>query len=174
MSNRSGLKILCAAALAASAFAAYADQAKPQYGAWGYDLAGAEKNPKPGDDFFRSANGAWLDKAQIPADKPAVSLRLEMTDRTEARLHDMMEASAAKVGHQPSDLESKVGAFYKAFMDEQRIEKLSLTPIAPELSAISGEKDRDDIAATMGQSNVDFDASLFAVNIDVDLKNPKK
>ena len=97
-----------------------------------------------------------------------------MTDRTEARLHAMMEAAAAKVGHQPNDLEGKVGAFYKAFMDEARIEKLGLTPIAPELAAINAAKDRDDIAATMGQSNVDFDASLFAVNIDVDLKDPKK
>ena len=56
-----------------------------------------------------------------------------MTDRTEARLHEMMEASAAKVAHAPSDLEGKVGAFYKAFMDEARIEKLGAAPIAPEL-----------------------------------------
>src|ERR1700744_2268201 len=164
---------LAAAFLAGAATVGLAAD-KPIYGAWGLDTAGMDKAAKPGDDFFRYANGTWLDHHAIPADKPAVSLRLEMTDRTEARLHAMMEASAAKVGHQPSDLEGKVGAFYKAFMDEQRIEKLSLTPIAPELSAISGEKDRDDIAATMGQSNVDFDASLFAVNIDVDLKNPKK
>ena len=73
-----------------------------------------------------------------------------MTDRTEARLHEMMEASAAKVGHQPSDLEGKVGAFYKAFMDEPRIETLGGAPIASELSAISAAKDRDDIAATDG------------------------
>jgi putative endopeptidase len=146
----------------------------PLYGAFGLDTAGFDKTTAPGDNFFRYANGTWLDHHAIPADKSAVSLRLEMTDRTEARLHEMMEAAAAKVGHQPSDLEGKVGAFYKAFMDEARIEKLGLTPIAPELSAIGTAKDRDEIAATMGLSNVDFDTSLFAVNIDVDLKNPKK
>src|SRR4051794_34216727 len=82
---------------------------KPQYGTWGFDSAGEDASTKPGDDFFRFANGAWLDKTQIPPDKPGVSLRLQMTDRTEARLHEMMEQAAAKAGHQPTDLEGKMG-----------------------------------------------------------------
>ena len=47
----------------------------PLYGKWGYDSAGADKTTHAGDDFFRFANGMWLDRAQIPADKPAISLR---------------------------------------------------------------------------------------------------
>jgi predicted metalloendopeptidase len=42
---------------------------------------------RPGDDFFRYANGTWINKTQIPPDKPAYSLRLPMTDLTEHRLH---------------------------------------------------------------------------------------
>ena len=53
----------------------------PQYGAWGFDLAGADTKTKPGDDFFRYANGTWIDKTQIPPDKPAYSLRLASTGR---------------------------------------------------------------------------------------------
>ena len=41
---------------------------KPQYGAWWFDTDGADLKAKPGDDFFRYANGAWLDRVQIPAD----------------------------------------------------------------------------------------------------------
>src|SRR6478609_10748026 len=70
--------------------------AKPQYGSWGFDAAGADLSTKPGDNFFRYANGTWIDKTQIPADKPAYSLRLAMTDLTEQRLHEMMETLAAK------------------------------------------------------------------------------
>src|ERR1700733_6184616 len=69
---------------------------KPQYGAWGFDTEGADLKTKPGDDFFRYANGAWLDRVQIPADKPAYSLRLAMSDLTEQRLHDIMEEAAKK------------------------------------------------------------------------------
>src|SRR5690348_18469483 len=122
---------------------------KPQYGSWGFDAAGQDKATKPGDDFFRYANGHWLDTHQIPADKPAVSLRLEMTDRTEARLHEMMEQASAKVSHQPGDLEGKVGAFYKAFMDEGRVEKLGAKPLAPELNDVRAAKDRNALAGLM-------------------------
>src|SRR2546423_12056281 len=90
---------------------------KPQYGSWGFDSAGQDTAVKPGDDFFRYANGHWLDTHRIPGDKPAVSLRLEMTDRTEARLHAMMEAAAAKTSPQPARLEGKVGAVFKAVME---------------------------------------------------------
>src|SRR5690349_15359049 len=89
-----------------------AQSGKPLYGSWGFDAAGEDTSVKTGDDFFRYANGHWLDTHQIPPDKPAVTLRLEMTDRTEARLHEMMEQAAAKASHRPGDLEGKMGAFY--------------------------------------------------------------
>ncbi|HEY1960783.1 MAG TPA: M13-type metalloendopeptidase [Rhizomicrobium sp.] len=146
---------------------------KPQYGNWGFDTAGQDKTTKPGDDFFRFANGHWLDTHQIPADKPAVSLRLEMTDRTEARLHEMMQQAAAKAPHQPTDLGGKVGAFYKAFMDENRVEQLGATPIAPELDAARSAKDHDALAGLMGRNLSDFDSTLFNFTTDVDLKDPK-
>ena len=141
---------------------------------WGFDAAGEDKATKPGDNFFRFANGAWLDKTQIPADKPGVSLRLQMTDRTEARLHDMMEQAAAKVPHQPTDLEGKMGAFYKAFMDESRVDALGAKPIEPELTAVRAAQTRDALAGLMGRNLSDFEGSLFNITIDIDLKNPKQ
>src|SRR6476469_11255529 len=75
---------------------------KPQYGAWGFDTAGADLKAKPGDDFFRYANGAWLDRVEIPADKAAYSLRLAMTDLTEQRLHDLMEEASKKADPKPT------------------------------------------------------------------------
>src|SRR5437868_13893673 len=108
--------------------------AKPQYGAWGFDLAGADTKTKPGDDFFRYANGTWIDKTQIPPDKPAYSLRLAMTDLTEQRLHEMMETLAATDVANPSTVEEKVAASYGALLDEARVEQLGARPIAPVFS----------------------------------------
>jgi putative endopeptidase len=146
---------------------------KPQYGTWGFAAAGQDKTIRPGDDFFRHANGHWLDTHQIPADKPAVSLRLEMTDRTEARLHEMMQQAAAKASHQPSDLDGKVGAFYKAFMDERRVDQVGAKPLAPELDAVRAAKDRDALAGLLGRNQSDFEGTLFNISTDVDLKDPK-
>src|SRR5436305_9412172 len=125
--------------------------AKPQYGAWGFDLAGADTKTKPGDDFFRYANGTWIDKTEIPPDKPAYSLRLAMTDLTEQHLHEMMETLAAKDAANPLTLEEKVAAFYRSFMDEARIEQLGAEAIANVLSDVKQPQFRDDLAALMGR-----------------------
>ena len=38
-------------------------------GAWGVDLGARDLNVKPGDDFFRYAQGTWMANTQIPADR---------------------------------------------------------------------------------------------------------
>ena len=147
---------------------------RPQYGAWGFDIAGADFATRPGNNFFNYANGTWLDKVTIPPDKSAYTLRLEMTDRTDARLHEILEKAAANAQREPGTLEGKAGAFYKSFMDEARIEQLGTAPIAPELSAVRDARTRGDLAALMGRTNFDFESSLFATFIDVDLKDPSR
>jgi putative endopeptidase len=144
---------------------------KPQFGAWGLDLSAMDKQVLPGDDFNRYASGAWLARAQIPADKPMASLRYLMSDRTEARLHELMTKAAAAASPEPSDLRGKVGAFYKAFMDEARVDMLGAAPIAAELKAIREASGRDDIVELMGRNNIDFFATIFTLGTDVDLKD---
>ncbi len=167
-------RILAVACLGALAFGAAhaADPAttKPQYGTWGFDRAGADTATKPGDDFFRYANGTWLDHTPIPADKPAVSLRLAMTDLTEQRLHALMEASAQNHAS-GSSLEGKVGAFYQSYMDEAHIDALGDKPIAPQLDAVRKATTRDAQAALMGRTGTDFEGALFNLVFDVDLKD---
>src|SRR5437764_11954594 len=81
---------------------------KPHYGVWGFDTAGADLKTKPGDDFFRYANGTWLDRVQIPADKPGYSLALATSDLTGQRSHDLMEPLARQAGAQPTTIRAKV------------------------------------------------------------------
>jgi putative endopeptidase len=163
--------LVLAGSIAGAADAPSAD--KPQFGAWGLDIGAMDKRALPGNDFNRYASGAWLARTQIPADKPMASLRYLMSDRTEARLHELMEKAAATASAEPMDLEGKVGAFYKAFMDEVRVEMQGAEPIAAELTAIRGAQGRDDIAELMGRTSGDFFATTFNLGTDVDLKDVK-
>ena len=133
-----------------------------------------DRTISPGDDFNRYANGAWLARTTIPPDKPIASLRYLMSDLTEARLHDLMEEAASEHRATQPPLNKKVGAFYKAFMDEGRVEALGAKPIAPELDAVRAARSRDDITALMGQVNSDFYGSLFNVGSDIDLKDVRR
>jgi putative endopeptidase len=161
-----------AAAIGMAATSAAAQSAdKPLYGDWGFDLTAMDRSAKPGDDFNRYANGAWLARTPIPADKSIISLRAEMTDRIDARLHELMEQAAAAAPAQPASLSDKVGAFYKAFMDAGRIQALGATPIAPELDAVRAAPDRAALAAQMGRTQTDFEGSLFGLSENINLKD---
>ena len=174
-----GFKVTCSvclalACLSVASTAKAQESNKPQYGSWGIDLSAMDPSVQPGDDFNRYASGAWLARVQIPSDKPMASLRYLMSDITEARLHELMEKAAAAAPAQPVTLEQKVGAFYKAFMDEARLETLSAAPIAAQLNAIRAAKDRQDMAELMGRNQSDFYATIFALGIDVDLKDTSR
>ncbi|HWD28140.1 MAG TPA: M13-type metalloendopeptidase [Rhizomicrobium sp.] len=151
---------------------ALAQDAKPQYGAFGLDLAGRDMATRPGDDFFRYAGGTWLDHATIPGDKPSITLRLLAADRTEMQIHEILEAAAAHAGHEPKTVEGKAGAFYKAFMDEKRIEADGAKPLAPLLARIRAMKDKSQVAALMGENGFELGGAVFGLGTDIDLKDP--
>jgi putative endopeptidase len=167
--KRSAVFLLGAALTVATV--ALADD-KPQYGAFGLDLAGRDMATRPGDDFFRYAGGTWLDHATIPGDKPSITLRLLAADRTEMQIHDILEAAAAHAGREPKTVEGKAGAFYKAFMDEKRIEADGAKPLAPLLARIRAMKDKSQIAALMGENGFELGGAVFGLGTDIDLKDP--
>jgi putative endopeptidase len=160
------------AVLVVCSLAAAQESGRPQYGSWGFDLSAMNRSVNPGDDFFDYADGTWIERATIPADKSAITHRIEMTDRVVAQLHDLLESSAHDALERPTDLRGKVGAFYKAFMDQKTVEQLGFTPIARQLAAVRTSKTPKALAALMGLANLDFEQSLFDISIDVDLKNP--
>jgi putative endopeptidase len=169
--KKSAIAFACLAATAMGASAAAEGLDKPEYGAWGIDLTALDLKVRPGNDFNRYASGAWMDRTTIPADKPMASLRYLMTDRTEGRLHQLMDMAGAAVPAVPSTLEEKIGGFYKSFMDEPKIAALGAGPIATELNAIRAAGNREDIAELMGHNTDGFFATIFSFNIDVDLKD---
>ncbi len=164
--------LFLAMSLAASASWSQPRPAAPVYPPFGFDLSAVDRSTRPGDDFFQFANGNYLRRVQIPADRPIASRRFEMTDRTDLQLKTLLEEAASEVGEQPSDLKGKVGAFYASFMDEPTIERLGLHAIDPELSAIRSAPDLPALSRLMGESVSGLYPAPFSVAIDLDLKNP--
>ena len=169
--------MLCASPAATAAGAADpADLSAHSVGEWGFDLAGRNTTVKPGDDFFAYANGTYLEKTQIPADRTWYGTVNVLRDLSEARVHAMLDAAAANAPAEPTakDDKGKVGAFYKAYLDAAAVEALDAKPLAPELDAIRSATDRAQLAALMGRANSGFQRSLFDVIIFTDLKDPDR
>src|SRR4051794_12446010 len=173
MNKLSAVLLIGVAALARPAFA-QAPASGPYYKPSGLDLSAADRSTKPGADFFQYANGAYLARAVIPADRPVVSRRFEMTDRMEGQLHQLLQEVSRDVAEQPTDNRGKAGAFYYAFMDEPTIERVGVAAIAPELTAIRSAPNPSDLATLMGQSASGFYPAIVAPYIDSDLKAPDR
>jgi len=76
--------------------AAGTDANAPELGRWGVDLTAMKPGVDPGDDFFRHANGAWLDNFEIPADKTSYGSFLVLRDRSEERVRKIIEDLAGE------------------------------------------------------------------------------
>ena len=156
------------AALAAETSADSLTQAERR-GAWGFDLAGRDLTTAPGHDFFTYASGTYMKKLVIPPDRSRYGSFDMLTVLSENRVRAVLEAAALKKG--VGD-EAKIGDFYKAFMDESRVEALDARPLADDLMAIRTAASREDIAALMGKQNAGYFGGAMGVGIGTDAKEP--
>jgi len=95
---------------------------------------------KPGDDFFKYANGTWLKKNPIPGAYAAWGIgnvvQEELRDRMRKINEDALKANAPKGSNT-----QKIGDFYYSGMDTVDIEKRGITPLNDELKKIEDIKD---------------------------------
>jgi putative endopeptidase len=144
------------------------------YQPWGFNYPGAEFRTKPGDDFFRHGNGAWLDRTVIAPDRNVNGVDTVLTDIAEARTRDILERGAEGVDPSARADAARIGTLYASFMDEARAEALEANPIAPLLAGLRAANSRDDLAAIMGAAPQTFFSSIFSISIGIDAKAPDK
>ncbi|MEP6688685.1 MAG: M13 family metallopeptidase [Gemmatimonadales bacterium] len=128
------------------------------------DVAGMDRSVKPGDNFFKYANGTWLTQTEIPADRStygASAILIELTDR---RVADLIQGTAKTEAPAGSDLR-KIGDYYSSFMDTTAIDAAGLSPLQPALDTIAAIRDRKDLARVLGSGlRADVDA-INATNL---------
>jgi putative endopeptidase len=119
-----------------------------QIGAFGLDLSTHDPAVRPGDDFFRYANGHWLDTHEIPADRTRWGASDALVEDAQQKVRALIEALPA--GAPAGSNEQKVGDFYRAYMDTDAINRAGLAPAQPALNAIAAARTRAELAAAHG------------------------
>ncbi|HEY3638672.1 MAG TPA: M13 family metallopeptidase [Rhizomicrobium sp.] len=162
--------VLCAAGSIA-AIAAQQTTGHTQYGTWGFDLAAMDKSVKPGDNFFKYANGNWEKTAQIPADRASTGAFQDLRILSEKRMKTILDELDKKPYDRLSTEEKKLRDFYDAFMDQKQIDERGLKPAQADLAVFAGLQTPEDVARAMGTVKL-MTLSPFDMGIDVDPKNP--
>jgi putative endopeptidase len=110
---------------------------KPTYGTFGFDTAGMDRSVKPGDSFYRFANGTWDRNTEIPPDRSSYGMFTKLSEEAARINRELIEAAAKTEAAEGSEAR-KIGDYFASFMDEQGIEQQGIAPLQPELQRIGG------------------------------------
>ena len=146
----------------------------PRYGTWGFDLAGRDTSVRPGDSFMRYANGAALDRMQIPSDRTSYGSFALLRELSDNRVKAMIEGLTARTDLVAGSDEQKIADAYRSYMDEARLEALDAQPLQPYLAAIRAADTHQAMAVYMGQTQGRVGSSLFGTGISTDQKAPNR
>ncbi|TAJ69020.1 MAG: peptidase M13 [Phenylobacterium sp.] len=180
------LAAACAAALLAAAPAAFAadtaaiapetparDLSKaPRMGPWGFDMAGRDTASAAGRSLFEYANGTYMQKLTIPADRSTYGAFNVLDELSKDRMRAVVDKAAANTA--ATGPEAKVGALYRSFMDEARVEALGAKPLAADIAGVRAARSRADVARLMGATAAGFGQSFFNPQVYDDAKDPLK
>ena len=146
--------LLCAAICAAAASA----PAAPAPEMHGIALDNMDRSVKPGEDFYQYANGEWIKRTEIPADRAGVGIFTKLEDLTNQRTAELI-AEIAKSNPPAGSGTRKVADLYNSYMDEATIEAKGLAPLRPHLDAIAAIRDKRELAHALGETlRADVDA----------------
>jgi len=117
----------------------------------GIDVASMDKATRAQEDFYKYVNGTWLEKTEIPADRPSFGTFDKLADDATENLRKIIE-DAAKGDPAAMDVDQrKIGDLYAGFLDEATIEAAGITPLEPTFARIDAAKNPTDIAILMAE-----------------------
>lgn len=91
---------------------------------------------RPGDDFFRYANGGWLDGVEIPDDLSSYSLKEIGAKNRDREIRAILEEAAQTESAEQGSALQKIGDFYATAADTAAIDAAGIAPLAEELDLV--------------------------------------
>jgi putative endopeptidase len=191
--NRAGWFRLSALVVVASAVTASCQRSTPEperqsptataapAAVHGIDVSAIDRSVDPGDDFYAFANGAWLARTEIPADRSTWGPTENMSEDAAVRTRGLLE-EAGKAAPPAGTVRQQAADYYASYMDEAGIEAQGVAPLAPMLARIAAIDSPVSLSRALGEElRADVDAlnntnfrtdRLFGVWITADLNDP--
>ena len=130
-------------------------------------ITGIDSTLRPGDNFFRYANGKWYDSALIPSSQAGVGAYMFMNYPQRMRLQGILD-SISQSKNPEGSIAQKVGDFYVSGMDTATIDKRGYAPIKPLLSKIETISDIPSLLYFVADEAKVDNSSIIALGVSPD------
>ncbi|HVS31050.1 MAG TPA: M13 family metallopeptidase [Thermoanaerobaculia bacterium] len=107
----------------------------PQPAGSGFDVANLDRSVSACHDFFRFANGGWVQRTQIPPAYSRWGSFHILNQNNKDKMRTILEAAARGEAGDSTEAR-KVGDFYATCMDEATIERAGIRPLESDLARI--------------------------------------
>jgi len=119
----------------------------------GLDPAAMDRSVDPCVDFYAFSCAGWMSRNPIPADQGAWSVYAKLEADIERHLWGLLQR-AADPSSARSPVQTQIGDYFAACMDEARIESLGGKPLDPALEALAQVKDKKGLAAWLARQHL--------------------
>lgn len=160
-----------AAFLALSLFACQSPAPAEQETPPGLDLSLMDTTVNPATDFYRYANGSWLDQVEIPADQDSWGAFDELARKTSEKVLAILESTIEQGGFDPATDQGKAVLFYQTAMDTAYLDELGMKPVEAELRKIAAISSRQELETYLIESAPLQSNAFFSFSVRPSLSN---
>jgi putative endopeptidase len=116
------------------------------------DVSSLDRTADPCVDFYQYACGGWVKNNPIPPDQARWDVYSKLANENQRFLWGILE-QASKPTPGRSAVETQIGDYFQACMDETSREKAGLAPLRQGLDAIAGLKSIQDVAVFLARAH---------------------
>lgn len=126
---------------------------------------------KPGDDFYKYANGNWLKNNPIPAEYSRYGAFEVLEEENYTQLKTILAEASEDKNAAVGSVNQKIRDFYNSGMDTLKIEKNGISPLKAELDQIEAFTTTADVQKMLIQQHASGNYPLFYLFSSQDEKN---
>jgi putative endopeptidase len=140
----------------------------------GIEIDHMDLSVSPRHNFYRYANGTWLDHTEIPQDKASFGSFTELRDRVELSLKTIVTELEQQKEMPLGSTGQRIRDLYLSYLDEVTRDRLGLQPLEADFHAIDLIRTREQFFVQMGKGIRNGWTGFLQVGVEADKKNPER
>lgn len=136
----------------------------------GINPANMDTSVNPGDNFYRYADGGWMDSHPLTDEHSRFGTFDELRETSQLQVQELIDSISQKENEEGS-VAQKIGDLFSLAMDSVRLNQEGGEPLKAYLQQLESLKDKSGLTETLAMLTRDGFNPFFYKYVDADIKN---